>query len=114
MFMFDIGLLLIFFAQACPYDKVFFSIIITSIEHLDSPRVLFSASSLFVCMQAASRVWPDYMSEPSSAAKKDKVIEDMRIVRPVVETGYVHQGCSFSRCNGWHSHEFVALARSYG
>lgn len=38
--------------------------------------------------KAAAQLWPDTMNSPAALEKKDSVIEDMRRVRPVVETGY--------------------------
>lgn len=37
---------------------------------------------------AAARLWPDLFSTPDAAAAKPRVLADMRVVRPVVETGY--------------------------
>jgi hypothetical protein len=40
-----------------------------------------------VYTQAAEKLWPDVFSSVDAQARKDKLIEDMRAVRPVVETG---------------------------
>lgn len=38
-------------------------------------------------IQAATKLWPDVFTSEEALARKDQVIEDMRAVRPVVETG---------------------------
>jgi len=38
--------------------------------------------------QAATELWPDVFTTSEALAKKDQIVEDMRTVRPVVETGY--------------------------
>ena len=38
--------------------------------------------------QAAERLWPEVFSTAVARAHKARVLEDMRAVRPVVETGY--------------------------
>jgi len=38
--------------------------------------------------KAATELWPDVFTTPDAMAKKERVVEDMRTVRPVVETGY--------------------------
>ena len=38
--------------------------------------------------KAATELWPDFFTTPDALAKKQQVVEDMRAVRPVVETGY--------------------------
>jgi hypothetical protein len=38
--------------------------------------------------QAAEKLWPDVFGTPAAAAQKARVMEEMRTVRPVVETGY--------------------------
>ena len=38
--------------------------------------------------QAATELWPDVFTTSEALAKKDQTVEDMRTVRPVVETGY--------------------------
>ena len=38
--------------------------------------------------KAATELWPDVFTTPDAMAKKERVLEDMRTVRPVVETGY--------------------------
>lgn len=39
--------------------------------------------------QAAARYWPDVFATEQAAASKPSVLEGMRLVRPVVETGCV-------------------------
>lgn len=39
-------------------------------------------------LQAATKLWPDIFSSPLADRQKGKVLEKMRAVRPVVETGY--------------------------
>lgn len=39
--------------------------------------------------KAASQLWPDIFTAEEAISKKDDVIEKMRSVRPVVETGAV-------------------------
>jgi hypothetical protein len=38
--------------------------------------------------QAAEKLWPDVFATPAAAAQRARVLEEMRLVRPVVETGY--------------------------
>ena len=38
-------------------------------------------------MQAASALWPDVFNTEAAKSKKAQVLEQMRAVRPVVETG---------------------------
>ncbi|GMH34394.1 hypothetical protein BSKO_02228 [Bryopsis sp. KO-2023] len=38
--------------------------------------------------KAAAKLWPETMNSQAALDKKDSIIEDMRAVRPVVETGY--------------------------
>jgi hypothetical protein len=40
-----------------------------------------------MAMQAASALWPELFNSPEAMERKDDIIEDMRAVRPVVETG---------------------------
>ena len=37
--------------------------------------------------QAAAKLWPDVFGTPEAEARKGELVEAMRIVRPVVETG---------------------------
>lgn len=37
--------------------------------------------------QAAAKLWPDVFVTPEAEARKGELVEAMRIVRPVVETG---------------------------
>jgi hypothetical protein len=37
--------------------------------------------------KAAAKLWPSIFTEETAIAKKDDIMEKMRIVRPVVETG---------------------------
>lgn len=45
-------------------------------------------SSLICVLQAAAKVWPEYMIEASIVSQKSEVLKAMRTVRPVIETGY--------------------------
>jgi phosphoglycolate phosphatase-like HAD superfamily hydrolase len=38
--------------------------------------------------KAATELWPEIFGAPEALEKKDRIVEDMRVVRPVVETGY--------------------------
>ena len=38
--------------------------------------------------QASAELWPDLFSDPAVLARKEEVLHKMRLVRPVVETGY--------------------------
>jgi hypothetical protein len=38
--------------------------------------------------QAAEKLWPELFATPGAAAERPRVLEEMRAVRPVVETGY--------------------------
>lgn len=38
--------------------------------------------------RAAERLWPQLFATPAARAERERVVEDMRRVRPVVETGY--------------------------
>jgi len=38
--------------------------------------------------KAAEKLWPEIFTAPEALAKKEDVVEKMRLVRPVVETGY--------------------------
>jgi hypothetical protein len=38
--------------------------------------------------QAAEKLWPDVFATPAAAAQRGRVLEEMRRVRPVIETGY--------------------------
>ena len=39
------------------------------------------------CMQAAAKLWPEVFQTPEAEARKEELVEKMRVVRPVVETG---------------------------
>ena len=47
----------------------------------------FINTANFDTLQAAAALWPDRFSAADAVAHKDQIIEDMRAVRPVVETG---------------------------
>ena len=47
--------------------------------------------------QAAAQVWPEIFTSPAAEARKDELVEKMRAVRPVVETGCVLGGMR-TRC----------------
>jgi len=38
--------------------------------------------------RAAAKLWPDVFGTPAAEARKGELVEKMRAVRPVVETGY--------------------------
>ena len=50
-----------------------------------SPR---SAAYLLRRAQASEQLWPEVFCAPGAAAQKQRVLDEMRLVRPVVETGY--------------------------
>lgn len=37
--------------------------------------------------QAAAKLWPEVFATPEADARKEELVEKMRVVRPVVETG---------------------------
>jgi hypothetical protein len=41
--------------------------------------------------KAAAKLWPELFASGEAQAKKEAVMEDMRTVRPVVETGALHR-----------------------
>ncbi|KAL4538461.1 hypothetical protein Ndes2437A_g01479 [Nannochloris sp. 'desiccata'] len=62
--------------------------------------------------KAASAVWPERFSAADAISRKDQLVEDMRAVRPVVETGYENivqircllEGVTVEEMlNNWHS-----------
>ena len=50
--------------------------------------LLSSVSSSLCFSQAAAALWPEYFADESIAAQKPVILEKMKQVRPVVETGY--------------------------
>eukprot|EP00192_Tetraselmis_astigmatica_P013614 CAMPEP_0117681762 /NCGR_PEP_ID=MMETSP0804-20121206/19187_1 /TAXON_ID=1074897 /ORGANISM="Tetraselmis astigmatica, Strain CCMP880" /LENGTH=336 /DNA_ID=CAMNT_0005491605 /DNA_START=1 /DNA_END=1011 /DNA_ORIENTATION=+ len=44
--------------------------------------------SALTAWKAALKLWPDVFGSPEAEAKKEEVIEGMRVARPVIETGY--------------------------
>ena len=46
------------------------------------------AAYLLPRAQASEQLWPDVFCAPGAAAQKQRVLDEMRLVRPVVETGY--------------------------
>ncbi|KAL4452021.1 hypothetical protein ABPG75_007683 [Micractinium tetrahymenae] len=38
--------------------------------------------------KAAAKLWPEVFATPEAEARKEELVEKMRVVRPVVETGY--------------------------
>ena len=38
-------------------------------------------------LQAAEKLWPEIFNAPEAKAREGELVEKMRIVRPVVETG---------------------------
>ena len=61
-----------------------------------APRIFLSLShtQTHKFLQAASKLWPERFSSQDALDRKDQLIEDMRAVRPVVETGYVCTRCA--------------------
>lgn len=43
--------------------------------------------SSLAAWKAATKLWPDLMGTPETLQRRDQVLDDMRAVRPVVETG---------------------------
>lgn len=43
----------------------------------------------FGSVQAATKLWPEVFNTPEASARRDELVEKMRVVRPVVETGRV-------------------------
>ena len=41
-------------------------------------------------MQAALRLWPDVFGSASAEQEKQRVLKQMHVVRPVIETGSVY------------------------
>ena len=58
-------------------------------------------------LQAATALWPEVFERDDVLARKDEVIEDMRIVRPVVETGCV--GDFFLSSSSSSSFSFLSI-----
>jgi hypothetical protein len=51
--------------------------------------------------RAAAVQWPDVFRTPEAEAQQDRVVEGMRAVRPVVETGCAgHHGRGFALSKG--------------
>lgn len=48
--------------------------------------------------KAATHLWPEIFTNEATISKKDEVIEKMRLVRPVVETGVLqtHARCQIA------------------
>lgn len=46
-------------------------------------------ATMMMMTQAAKKLWPDVFDTPAAAAREAELVEKMRIVRPVVETGWV-------------------------
>ena len=44
-------------------------------------------------MQAALRLWPEVFGSASAEQEKQRVLEQMHVVRPVIETGSVSVRC---------------------
>lgn len=42
--------------------------------------------------QAAARLWPEIFASAAAESRKEELVEKMRAVRPVVETGWVLGG----------------------
>ena len=52
-------------------------------------------------LQAAAKLWPEVFQTPEAESRKEELVEKMRVVRPVVETGCVVPGSSkFSQKRG--------------
>ena len=43
-------------------------------------------------VQAAARLWPQLLATPAAESRKDELVEKMRAVRPVLETGWGQGG----------------------
>ena len=50
-------------------------------------------------LQAAAKLWPDVFQTPEAESRKGELVEKMRVVRPVVETGCVVPGSSSGSCS---------------
>lgn len=55
-------------------------------EAVDLPA-LHSCQPACPLSQAAAKLWPDVFATPEAEARKEELVEKMRVVRPVVETG---------------------------
>ena len=40
--------------------------------------------------QASAELWPDLFAQPAVKERREEILNKMRVVRPVVETGCVH------------------------
>lgn len=49
-------------------------------------------------VQAAAKLWPEVFETPEAEARKEELVEKMRVVRPVVETGCVRKGPNKAGC----------------
>lgn len=58
-------------------------------QGLPPPHPCRTAPPPPVCSQAAAKLWPDVFATPEAEACKEELVEKMRVVRPVVETGCV-------------------------
>ena len=56
--------------------------------------VLVTSGRSLQSVQAALRLWPDVFGSASAEQEKQRVLQEMHVVRPVIETGSV----SVSRC----------------
>lgn len=43
-----------------------------------------------VSPQASAELWPDLFAQPAVQERREEILNKMRTVRPVVETGCVH------------------------
>lgn len=59
------------------------------IEAGSLPRLLRITRALLAMLQAAAKLWPDVMTSAKAQKQKDRVLQAMHIVRPVIETGCV-------------------------
>lgn len=51
-------------------------------------RAAKAAKLCFCCfVQAAAKLWPTIFSSEAARQKKEQVLKDMEVVRPVIETG---------------------------
>lgn len=57
------------------------------LETRELPGVVAGTVGCAALPQAAAKLWPEVFATPAAEARKEELVEKMRVVRPVVETG---------------------------
>lgn len=55
--------------------------------HLDVDIVYHLKPDAHTSLQAAEQHWPDVFKSEQATGRKEQVLADMQVVRPVIETG---------------------------